>query len=192
MLLNTALKEWSVAVDALADGETILLLRKGGIKEAQGKFSAAAEQVLLFPTFEHQKPELLKREYQKAVAPVEKGWHPSTIMLKAWAEITHIFLTDDADQVAALADFHIWQPQLAQERLKWKPKQPLYVLTLRAYRLPSPISLPWQSDYGGCRSWLTLPAGVEVVEQGEPVIATTDYQKQVDAISAVLSRGSIV
>lgn len=187
MLLNTALKEWSVAVDALANGETILLLRKGGIKEAEGKFSAAAEQVLLFPTFEHQKPELLKSNYQKAVVPVEKGWHPPTIMLKVWAEITHIFLTDDADQVAALADFHIWQPQLAQERLKWKPKQPLYVLTLKAYRLPSPLALPWQSAYGGCRSWLTLPEGVEVENQGEPVIAAADYQNQVDAIAAVLS-----
>ncbi|MEL6814471.1 MAG: DUF1802 family protein [Cyanobacteria bacterium J06598_3] len=187
MLLNTALKEWSVAVDALANGDTILLLRKGGIKEAQGKFSAAAEQVLLFPTFEHQKPELLKRAYQKAVVPVEKGWHPPTIMLKAWAEITHIFLTDDAEKVSSLADFHIWKPRLAQERLKWKPKQPLYVLTLRAYRLPSPVALPWQPEYGGCRSWLTLPEGVEVGARGEPVIATADYQKQVDAIAAVLS-----
>ena len=188
MLIQTALKEWSVAVDALANGDTSVLLRKGGIKESQSTFSAESETVILFPTFEHQKPELLKSAYQKAVVPVEKGWHPPTIMLTAWAEITHIFLTDDAEQISALADFHIWKPQLAQDRLKWKPKQPLYVLTLRAYRLPSPVALPWQPEYGGCRSWLTFPEGVEVPDLDEPVIATADYQRQVDAIAAVLSR----
>ena len=132
MLINTALKEWSIAVDALAAGETMLLLRKGGIKEVGGRFCAQAEQVVLFPTFEHQKPELLKPQYQSAVQPVEQGWHPQTITLKAWAKVTNIFLTYEADKVAALADFHIWQPSLAQTRLKWKAKQPLYVLTLRA------------------------------------------------------------
>ena len=74
--LTTALKEWSVAIDALAQGKTILLLRKGGIKESQGKFSAEANQAVLLPTFEHQKPELLKPQYRDAVKPVEQGWHP--------------------------------------------------------------------------------------------------------------------
>ena len=58
MLLQTALKEWSVAVDALAEGEMMVLLRKGGIKEDNGRFQAQAQKAILFPTFEHQKPEL--------------------------------------------------------------------------------------------------------------------------------------
>ncbi len=164
--LTTALKEWSVAIDALANGETILLLRKGGIKEDNGRFSAAAEKVVLFPTFEHQKPELLKSQYKDAVAPVEKGWHPDTITLKAWAQITDIFLTDDADKVAALTPFHIWQANLAQERLKWKPKQPLYVMALRAYRFSEPVVLPWREAYGGCRSWVEIDEEIETEGQG--------------------------
>ncbi len=110
MLLKAALKDWSVAIDALAQGETIVLLRKGGIKEHQGRFSAAADRAILFPTFEHQRPELLKPQYQAAVVPVVTGWHPETITLKAWADITHIFLTDDEAEVAALSALHIWQP----------------------------------------------------------------------------------
>jgi len=41
MQLNTthALKEWAVAVDALEQGKTIMLLRKGGIHEQGGRFS---------------------------------------------------------------------------------------------------------------------------------------------------------
>jgi len=186
-VLETALKEWSVAVDALAAGETMLLLRKGGIKEEGGKFSADAEQVVLLPTFEHQKPELLKPAYRDAVQPVEAGWHPERIELKAWAEITDIFLTDDADRVAALSDFHIWQPNLAQARLKWKPKQPLYVLALRVYRFVAPMSLRWDEAYGGCRSWVRLKERIAVAEH-EAAIAPADYQAKVDAIAALLQR----
>ncbi|MEM6449539.1 MAG: DUF1802 family protein [Cyanobacteria bacterium P01_D01_bin.105] len=183
--MKTALKEWSVAVDAIASGKTILLLRKGGIKETKGKFSAEAERVVLFPTFEHQKPELLKPEYRNAVKPVQTGWHPESITLKAWADITHIFLTHDAEKVAALSDFHIWQPNLAQERLKWKAKQPLYVLALRAYRLVSPMTVAWDEAYGGCRSWVTLTAPIEAKSR-EAAIAADAYQAQVDAIASIL------
>ncbi|MGC1307222.1 MAG: DUF1802 family protein [Phormidesmis sp.] len=185
MQIKTALKEWSVAVDALAQGETIMLLRKGGIKEQQGKFSAEADRAVLFPTFEHQKPELLKPQYRARVKPVEKGWHPQTITLKAWADITHIFLTDEADKVEALSAFHIWQAQLAQERLKWKPKQPLYVLTLRVYRFAEPIAVSWQATYGGCKSWIGLAQGVEA-QLNEPVIEGDCYDEQVADIAHVL------
>ena len=185
--LTMALKEWSVAVDAIAQGETILLLRKGGIKEEKGRFVAAAERVVLLPTFEHQKPELLKPQYQSAVQPVTSGWHPNALTLKAWAEITDIFLTDDAEKVEALSEFHIWQPNLAQARLKWKAKQPLYVLTLRAYRFKQPITLPWDEDYGGCRSWVTLKEHI-ATEESEAAIAHKDYKQQVDAIAQIISR----
>ena len=49
-----ALKEWAVAVNALESGKTIMLLRKGGIHERGGRFQVAHEQVLLYPTYEHQ------------------------------------------------------------------------------------------------------------------------------------------
>ncbi len=185
MVIETALKEWSVAVDALAAGETILLLRKGGIKEHQGRFSAEADRVVLFPTFEHQRPELLKPQYRPAVEAVPKGWHPKTITLKAWADITHIFLTDDADKVADLTAFHIWQPQLAQERLKWKAK-PLYLLALRAYRLPDPVTVPWQTAYSGCRSWITLALKTDLTDS-RPAVADADYRATIKAIETVLA-----
>lgn len=192
MQIKTALKEWSVAVDAIAGGKTILLLRKGGIKEQQGRFSAEAERVALMPTFEHQRPELLKPQYRAAVEPVSPGWHPQALTLKAWAEITHIFLTEDADRVAALSAFHIWQPQLAQERLNWKPKQPLYVLALRAYRWIEPVTMPWDAAYGGCRSWVTMAESLETGDEtgggvSEVAITDADYRAQIAAIQKVLA-----
>ena len=58
-----ALKEWAVATDVLERGETILLLRKGGIREEGKHFRVAHDEVLLYPTYEHQQPHLLKPQY---------------------------------------------------------------------------------------------------------------------------------
>ncbi len=187
MVIDTALKEWSVAVDAIAQGNQIILLRKGGIREDRGRFRAQSDRAILFPTFEHQKPELLKSDYQDLVTLVASGWHPEKITLKVWVEITHVFLTTEADRVHALGDFHIWRSQLATERLKWKPKQPLYVLALRAYRLTSPIEIDWDvALYGGCRSWASLNQSIEVDTEC-PAVNTDDYSAQIKQIEGIIN-----
>jgi hypothetical protein len=55
-----AFKEWATAVDALEQGKTMMLLRKGGIREEGNRFQVAQKEVLLYPTFEHQQPEFAK------------------------------------------------------------------------------------------------------------------------------------
>lgn len=88
--LSHALKEWSVAVEALEAGKTIMLLRKGGIREESTNFEVPYRQVWLYPTYEHQKPDLLKSEYASQVTPVESGWHPDTVRIGSCAEITGV------------------------------------------------------------------------------------------------------
>ncbi|MGD1856484.1 MAG: DUF1802 family protein [Leptolyngbyaceae cyanobacterium] len=155
-MLQHALKEWSIAVDALVQGKTILLLRKGGIRETAGRFSVPHQRVWLYPTYEHQKPHLLKHSWAEQVKPVISGWHPSQVTLQAWAEISYVWAVNTLEAVEALLPFHIWNDQFVTERFDWKPNQPLYLLLLRVHRLDTPVQIAWQSTYGGCRSWLTL------------------------------------
>ena len=61
---QVALKEWAVTVKALAEGQQILLLRKGGIHEESKDFRVIHPEFLLYPTFEHQREDLLREEYQ--------------------------------------------------------------------------------------------------------------------------------
>lgn len=178
---SKALKEWQVAIDALTDGKTILLLRKGGIKEAEGKFIVQEREVLLYPTTEHQKPELLKPEYSPKVNPASSGWHPETVTLKSWAEITDILSVRDAAILEKLLPYHIWNEQFVQERLNWKPRQPLYLLLLRVHRLLRSQSIPYEPDYSGCRSWITLKASIDR-EESIPAIPDQDYQRLVQDI----------
>src|SRR3990167_9165701 len=52
-----ALKEWAIAVKMLAEGQHILLLRKGGIMEIKEGFKVGAPEFFLFPTYVHQNEE---------------------------------------------------------------------------------------------------------------------------------------
>ena len=159
-MLQHALKEWSIAVDALTQGQTILLLRKGGICEVGKQFSVPHQRVWLYPTYEHQKPHLLKPKWAEKVTSVESGWHPTQIILQAWADISHVWTVRNPDALATLLPFHIWNEHFVTERFSWKPSQPLHLLLLRVYGLTTPISIDWHPIYGGCRSWLTLKVPV--------------------------------
>lgn len=175
--MNHALKEWNVAVQALALGDTILLLRKGGIRETNGKFDVPHRDVWLYPTYEHQKPVLLKLDYAKQVQSVEPGWHPDTVAIQAWATVTHTFKVTEAASVDALYPHHIWTQQFANERFRWKPRSPLYILLLRVYRLPNPINIPFDDAYKGCQSWIDL--AVDSDYQLDPASATPVLREDV-------------
>ncbi|MDY6936405.1 MAG: DUF1802 family protein [Cyanobacteriota bacterium] len=186
LTLNHALKEWSVAVDALVEGKTIVLLRKGGIREERGKFSVDFDRAILYPTYEHQQPDLLKPEYTDLVTPVESGWHPERVSIPGWAEITHIWKISERSTVASLLPYHIWNERFVSERFNWKPKQPLYVLLLRAYRFESVCDIAYRDEYGGCRSWLEIDETLDVDTQ-HPAIGDTEYQEQVDRIQYLIA-----
>ncbi|MBT9315509.1 DUF1802 family protein [Leptothoe spongobia TAU-MAC 1115] len=160
-MLQHALKEWSIAVDALTQGRTILLFRKGGIREVGQQFIVPHQRVWLYPTYEHQKPHLLKPQWAAKVMPVDSGRYPTQVTLLAWAEISHVWTVKTLDKIEALLPFHIWNEQFVTERFCWKPSQPLHILLLRVHCLAIPIQIDWQSVYGGCRSWLTFEAPLD-------------------------------
>lgn len=181
-----ALKEWNVAVNALETGKTIVLLRKGGIREQAGQFNVADKQVLLYPTFEHQQPDLLKPDFASQVKIVESGWHPEIIRIASWAEITDVFLVAWEPAIAALFPYHIWNDKFVGDRLKWKQNQPIYILLLRTYRLAEAQQIPYISEYAGCRSWLDLAAPISL-EGSEAVLGDREYLERSNEIRNLMA-----
>src|SRR5215212_10982082 len=59
-----AFKEWAVTVRALAEGEQLVTLRKGGIREPDKHFSLDHERFFLYPTFDHQRRDLVRESHQ--------------------------------------------------------------------------------------------------------------------------------
>ncbi|MEA5465126.1 DUF1802 family protein [Leptothoe sp. PORK10 BA2] len=199
-MLPYALKEWSVAIDALIQGETILLLRKGGIREEGKHFAVPHQQVWLYPTYEHQKPHLLKPQWADQVTTVAPGWHPNQVTLQAWAEIVHVWTVKSLATVNALQPFHIWNQQFVTERFRWKPSQPLHLLLLRVHRLETPITIDWQPAHGGCRSWFKLDLPMHLSKQeltSTPVLSQQQWttlkqaiRHQIDAIDPDLVKSA--
>ncbi len=151
-----ALKEWAVIVHALLEGEQIVDVRKGGLREDGRHFDLPARRFWLYPTAEHQKGDLLKAPYRHWLTLADAAPVGEPITLHGWADIVDVATVREPEHLDALAGKLIWTDEYAASRLAWKRRDPLWVLVLRAYRLREPATVAWSDDYGGCTSWVTL------------------------------------
>jgi hypothetical protein len=152
-----AFKEWAVVVRALLAGEQILDVRKGGVREEGRHFDLQVTRFWLYPTTEHQRPELLKPAYGRWVAEtVADAPADSAIRVSGWADVVRVARITEPDELARLASRMIWSSEYAASRLKWKRREPLWILALRAHRLADPLIVPWRDEYRGCTSWVPL------------------------------------
>ena len=152
--LRHALKEWAVAVKALERGETALVIRKGGIREKA--FAVKDSRFLLLPGYEHQKPELLKPNYRKLLSEIPDLTDDGPLRFTSFAEVKGAYEISEPGSLEAIDPYHMWAPEYAESRFKWRPKKPLTVLVLCTYVLPEPVELPYSEAYGGCKSWIEL------------------------------------
>ena len=154
-----ALKEWAVIVHALLEGEQIVDVRKGGLREDGRHFQVEAPRFYLYPTVEHQKAELLKPAYRRFLDLVPGSPVGEPLTLPGWAEVVESVTITEPEQLAPLDGKLIWSNDYVETRLKWKSRDPLWILVLRAYRFDEPLTVAWDDAYGGCTSWVDI-AGI--------------------------------
>ena len=181
--LQHALKEWAVAVRALERGETALVVRKGGIREKA--FAVPRTRFLLLPGYEHQRPDLLKPEYRELMREIPSLTDDGPLRFSSFAEVEGAYEVSEAEDLASLDPYHMWTPEYAESRFKWRPKKPLTVLVLRTYLLPETVELPYVDEYGGCKSWIELQETVSV-EGARPALSDEDFGELVAPALGVL------
>ena len=183
---NLALKEWAVAVRALAQGDQVLILRKGGIHRDDKEFRIVHPEFLLYPTYEHQKRELTKERYHGDLdQTLEEDDVPGLVILGYWCQVTDRFQITDLDVLDLISPYHIWTADYAQKRLHWRPKQPLTVALLRVFRLQQPQALPVLDEYAGCKSWVDLGQDLPLGFM-EPVRSDREYEESTEVIRSAL------
>ena len=115
-----AFKEWAVTVRALAEGEQLLTLRKGGIREPDKHFQLEHDRFFLYPTFDHQRTDLVRESHRPELArALEEGvWsdgepsaaamlrgveinQPDRVRIRAWAEVAAAWTVTDQRTVDA-------------------------------------------------------------------------------------------
>src|ERR1700726_3341519 len=199
-----AFKEWAVTVRALAEGEQLLTLRKGGIREPDKHFKLEYERFFLYPTFDHQRSDLVRESHQPELSrALEEGvWsdgeppppalkrdipiaQPDRARIRPRAEVAAHSRVTGRRTVRALSPFYVWTPDYAEKRLAWKRRHPLHVVLLRTYRIPRPVTVKVRDEYGGCRSWLELTR--ELPFEGTPVLSDEEFERASEEIAEIAS-----
>jgi len=172
-----ALKEWAAIVHALLEGEQIVDVRKGGLREDGRHFALPARRCWLSPTAEHQRAELLKPAYAHWVDLADASPAGGPVTVHGWADIVDVATITEPEHVDALDSKLVWARDYVESRFKWKRRDPLWVLVLRVHRLAEPLTVPWKDEYGGCTSWVDydgLPDPATVAS--EPVLSDVAFE----------------
>ena len=162
-----------------------MLVRKGGISEDSKHFTVIHDKFLLYPTYEHQAKELVKPNYQNEL---EKYQNSTTIqdpvIFNAWAEVVEVIELTDKNKLDSLSPFHIWTNDYAESRLRWKPSFPLSIMLLKVHSLATPVTIPYQDAFGGCKSWVELDNSLELEQN--PVLSPSELTSIIDSIKTIL------
>jgi hypothetical protein len=165
-LTQPALKEWSAAVHALLDGRQTVLLRKGGIHEkrfalpdvAGSAAPATAPRFLLFPTVAHSHADRVRPEHRDLLDPAAADSTDEALILRAGAKVVAAVEVNRPEALDEIASLHIWTAESVRgDRLDFRPKHRLTVLVVQASPLVEPVRLARAPEYGGCKSWVSLP-----------------------------------
>ncbi len=197
-----AFREWAVTVRALAEGEQLITLRKGDVRDPENDFQVEYDRFFLYPTFDHQSYDLVRESHQPELRrALEEGvWpdgepslqrlstdgliqQPDRVRIRAWAEVAAHFTVTDPRAVNALSPFYVWTTDYAEKRLAWKRRHPLHVLLLRTYRIPRPVTVKVKDEYGGQRSWFELQR--ELPFEGTPVLSDDEFERAAEAIESI-------
>ena len=186
-MLQVALKEWAVICDLLVAGEQAILLRKGGIEEAEGpgRFRLESPRFALFPAWLHQLPARIKPRWRERVKIYDA--EPAEIVIAGFGVVDYIWRVPSRESLDAFDDLHVWTPVQLDMRWNYKPHQPLYLMAVRAYRLATPRTIANNPHYAGCKSWVDLEAA-DVIDEANatPVIDDAKFSSIVAQIGKAL------
>lgn len=181
--LGWAFKEWSWIVKALEEGRQTLILRKGGIHEGRNGFRVSHSRFWLFPTKFHQQLEQLSQRGQDWARQCS-GSETTELELRSFAEVTGVVPVTDEAVLERLEPLHFWSAETIRARFHYR--QPgLYLLAVRIFRLPTAHVLSPDSQFGGCRSWVELPAALST-SGARAVLDDRQFHLEMDRLQTAL------
>jgi len=187
---RVALKEWAVLVSAMARGELIAMIRKGGIREHRAGFDVRHDRFLLYPTFFHEKLDELDPRFHPLLESVHAGTPPAgTIELRYVASVEAVWQVTELDRLRAIDAEHGLTWGAVESRFRYRDDPRVHVVAVRLAKLPSMVSLPEVRRYTGCVSWVKLDRDVPV-SGATPVIADDIFAARMRALEHALGAGA--
>ncbi|MGH8095171.1 MAG: DUF1802 family protein [Chthoniobacterales bacterium] len=146
-------KEWALVCQALGEGRQTVIIRKGGLAEGRDGFGFRHRAFFLFPTFFHEQLDRVRRP--GAILPEPR---PDEIEIRYFARVQEARVLTDWEEVRALEPLHILEERVVRERFAYNEAPGLHVAFVEIFRLDPVWHFPNSKAYGGCRSWVELPA----------------------------------
>ncbi len=176
-----ALKEWAGICQALASGLQTVLLRKGGIREREGRFLPEYEAFWLYPTQMHQAQQGLRGQ----VLEPDHGAGVHEVRIDSLAQVRLVEYVERKDTLDTLEPFHVWTPETVGRRFDYRTPG-LWVMAVRVYRRAEPWTLVPTSNQVGCQSWVHLDE--EVSTEGLlPVLEDDAAEDRLETLRGVLA-----
>lgn len=167
-LINKALKEWSVIVDGLGEGKTIMIVRR--FKPFSTK------QFLLYPTFNYSLDKFQekyknfsKKSYQKKSDYIE---------IKYFAEVFDIIKVKDGIRYRLLKDYYLWKPE---DVIRYDDS---YIWLLKVFRLSKSLKIKYQRGM----TFIRLSKYVSLKNKKQ-VLENKNFNKLVNSIRKILKNG---
>jgi hypothetical protein len=160
---RTALKEWAVLCDAMARGDIIAMVRKGGVREQRAGFVVRHDRFVFYPTFFHERDGELAPRFRDTLA-ISQAAQPRAglVRLSLVADVAAVWHIRDLEALRAIESDHGLAWQAVESRFNYRGVPGAQVVVVRVSRLPAAVELPEARRYAGCVSWVELDEDVDV------------------------------
>lgn len=138
-----ALREWTSTCDALAAGESCLLIRKGGLGEGRSGFAVPHRLFALLPTLFHQ-----------------TGQSPAHSVVRVACEVVSMRTVESSVSLDSLDGFHSYTSEQLHTRRRYKPEKPIHLIVVRPRLLAKPVHVDLALIKPVCRSWTMIPGEI--------------------------------
>lgn len=183
---RTALKEWAVLCDALAAGDVVAMVRKGGIREQRAGFAVRHDRFLLYPTWFHEKAaELQPRFVERLPAAHARRPAEGEIRVELVADAAAVWTVRELERLRAIESAHGMAWPAVEARFHYKGRPEVRVVAVRVHRLAEPATFPETRRYQGCVSWVALDAPVDVTG-ATPVLDDRAFDARLAALRDAL------
>ena len=179
-----------MVVNALARGDQILILRKGGISEGPGGFQLEHERFLFFPTLFHQQRGSVIPSAQILYDSLAPAFSSNVVRIECFAEVVDWKLIETLGAALRLRGQHIWRDEAVREKFETGSACSVYAMAVRVFRLPLPVELPMAAHYGGCKSWVEL--GTNISRDGaQPVLTDREFNAKLERFEQALAPAEV-
>jgi Uncharacterized protein conserved in bacteria len=183
---RVALKEWAVLVDAMARGDLIAMIRKGGVRERRAGFDVRHDRFLLYPTFFHEKLNELDARFHPTLESAHANRPPEgSIELRYVATVAAVWQVTELERLRAIDAEHGLTWSAVESRFRYRDDPRVHVVAVRVATLPSVALLPEARRYTGCVSWVKLDDDVNV-RGSTPVIGEHVFATRIRALESAL------